>query len=79
MSFIKEKIVWPLRYKRAVKSADKRAHYTGANQYVILCGGKLLTMSKRDITIAVANHNFRRGVSVAQIRKMAIYTATPNH
>ncbi len=73
MSFFKDKIVWPLRYKWAVRSADKRSKYIGANIYVLKCGPKLLLMSKRDIDIAVARGVFN--CKGATIRKKAIYTA----
>lgn len=73
MGFFTEKIVWPIKYKRAVRSADKRAHYIHANIYVIKCGNRLLLMSKKDITIAVARGVFK--CPAATIRKMAIYTA----
>lgn len=75
MSYIREKIIWPLRYRKAVKSADKRAHYIHANIYVILCGGRLLLMSKKDIVRLCYNGTFKARPD--QIRKMAIYTAKP--
>jgi len=70
-----KKIVWAIRYRRAVKSADKLAHYTHSNQYVFLYGGKLLVMSKRDIEAAIARGIFRRGITAGTVRKMAIYSA----
>ena len=76
MGYFQEKIVWPIRYRRAVKSADKRAHYAKCNQYVIVFGNRLLIMSKREIDTAVAQRIFRKGVNPATIRKMAIYVAS---
>lgn len=76
MGYFQEKIVWPIRYRRAVRSADKRAHYTKCNQYVIAFNGKLLIMSKREIDTAVARRIFRKGVNPAAIRKKAIYVAS---
>ena len=76
MGYFQEKIVWPIRYRRAVKSADRRAHYTKCNQYVIVFGNRLLIMSKREINAAVARRIFRKGVSSADIRHRAIYVAS---
>lgn len=76
MGYFKEKIIWPIRYKRAVKRADKRAHYANCNQYVIAYGGSLLVMSKRDIDTAIAQRIFRKGVTPGMIRKKAIYVAS---
>lgn len=73
MSKFKEKIIWPIRYRRAVRAADRRAKYTKANIYVILCGGRLLLMSKRDIVINCANGTFRARPD--RIMKMALYVA----
>lgn len=73
MSKFKEKIIWPIRYRRAVRSADKRANYIKANIYVLYCGGKLLLMSKRDIVTACAKGIFRARPD--QIMKRAIYVA----
>lgn len=76
MGYFQEKIVWPIRYRRSVKSADKRAHYAKCNQYVIVFNGRLLVMSKREIDTAVAQRIFRKGVNPATIRKKAIYVAS---
>ena len=76
MGYFQEKVVWPIRYRRAVKSADKRAHYAKCNQYVIVFGNRLLIMSKREIDTAVAQRIFRKGVNPATIRKKAIYVAS---
>lgn len=74
-NFIKEKIIWPLRWRKAVKSADKRAHYIHANIYVIYCGGRLLLMSKRDIVKLCADGTFKARPD--QIRRRALYIAKP--
>lgn len=75
MNFFKEKIIWPVRYRRAVRRADRLAHLNQCNQYVICVGGRLIVWSKREIEMAVAQGIFKKGVRPWQIRKMAIYTA----
>lgn len=73
--FIHEKIVWPHRYRRAVRKANKYAELEHCNMHVILFGRRLAVMSKRDIVINCANGFFRHGVKPSTIMSKAIYVA----
>ena len=63
--------VW--RYKRAVKKALKVQSLTGRKQFVIMYNGKPVVVSKRNIRSLVSTHYFRKGLTVQDIEKRALF------
>ena len=57
------------RYKRAVKKAVRMAGMTGMKYYVIYINKGLKVVPKK----AVARHRFKKGVTVADIEKRALF------
>ncbi len=66
-------IIFGWRYKRAVKKALKVQSLTGRKQFVIMYNGKPVVVSKRKIRSLVSTHYFRKGVTVQDIEKRALF------
>ena len=71
-----QKIIFNWRYKRAVRKADKLHKSTKRKYLVILLDGKPVAVSKRKVRTLVATRKFRKGVTVADIEKRALYTTS---
>lgn len=72
-----KQIIFAFRYKRAVRRANKRARLFGLKYYVILLNGKLRVVPKRAIRDLIRMHRFRKGVTVADIKRVALHIANP--
>ena len=72
MKFIK-KLLFALRFKRAVRKADRFHHITHRKYMVLVIHGKLEVISKQDIRKFVANGIFRKGITVNDIENKALY------
>ncbi len=66
-------IIFGWRYKRAVKKALKVQSLTGRKQFVIMYNGKPVVVSKRKIRSLVSTHYFRKGLTVQDIEKRALF------
>lgn len=66
-------IIFRWRYKRAVKKAVNIQSLTGRKQFVILYEGKPVVVSKKKIRSLVAIHYFKKGVTVQDIEKRALF------
>ena len=66
-------IIFGWRYKRAVKKAVKVEHITGRKQFVIMYDGKPVVVSKKKIRNLVATRYFRKGITVQEIEKRALF------
>lgn len=62
-----------LRFRRAVRKADRFHHITHRKYMVLVINRRLEVISKQDIRKFVANGIFRRGTSVADIEQKALY------
>lgn len=69
---IKE-IIFTWKYKRAVKKADRLSKLTGLRYFVIYLNGGLKVVPKKAIRELVRKHRFRKGVTVADIEKRALF------
>ena len=69
---IKE-LIFGFRFKRAVKKADKFHHITHRKYMVLVFNKKLMVVSKHEIRLLVANGAFRKGTTVQDIEKKALY------
>lgn len=66
-------IIFAWRYKRAVRRANKLADTFGMKYFVISLNGGLKIVPKQTIRRLVKAHRFRKGVTVADIEKRALY------
>lgn len=63
------------RYKRAVRQANELSQLLGMKYYVIMLNKRLKVVPKQTIKKLVKMHRFRKGVSVEDIEKRALYIA----
>lgn len=70
-----KKIIWAFRYKRAVKTADRMHSLDGRTYYVILWNGRMKVVPKWRMKQLVAQHRFRKGTTIRDIEKRALYIA----
>jgi hypothetical protein len=61
------------RVMRARAEADRLAVVTGKKQLVIILRGRPAVISKQNIKLMVRQHRFNKGVTAADIEKIAIY------
>lgn len=66
-------IIFAIRFKRAVKKADYFRHVTHRKYMVIMVNGKLEVISKQGLKKFVSNGIFRKGTTVADIERKALY------
>ena len=66
-------VIFAWRYKRAVKKAVELSKLHGMKFYVVYLGGKLKVVPKRTIKELVARRRFRKGVTVQDIEKRALF------
>lgn len=64
-----KRMIFAWRYKRAVARACKYAKLYGRKYYVLYMGGKL----KVDICELIHRHRFRKGTTIRDIEKMALF------
>ena len=68
-------IVFAWKFKRAVKKADKLSRLFGMKYLVIYLNGGLKVVPKQTVRELVRTRRFRKGVTVADIEKSALYIA----
>lgn len=66
-------LIFGLRFKRAVKKADRFHHITHRKYMVLVINKRLEVLSKQEIKKFVANGIFRKGTTVADIERKALY------
>lgn len=66
-------IIFGFRFKRAVKKADRFHHITHRKYMVLVINRELKVLSKKDIRQFVANGIFRKGMTVQDIERKALY------
>lgn len=66
-------IVFAWKFKRAVKKADKQSRLFGMRYFVISLNGGLKVVPKQTVRELVRKRRFRKGVTVADIEKRALY------
>lgn len=66
-------IILAWKFKRAVKKANKLSRLFGMKYFVISLNGELKVVPKQTIRELVRTHRFRKGVTVADIEKRALY------
>nr|DAG10134.1 MAG TPA: hypothetical protein [Caudoviricetes sp.] len=68
-----KRMIFACRYKRAVARACKYARLYGRKYYVLYMGGKLKIVPKRNICELLHRHRFRKGTTIRDIEKMALF------
>lgn len=68
-----KKYIFAWRFKRAVRKANNLAALFGMKYYVISFGGKLKVIPKQTLKELVKRKRFRKGVTVDDIEKLALY------
>lgn len=66
-------VIFAWQYKRAVKKAVELSRLHGMKFYVIRLNGKIKIVPKRTIKELVARRRFRKGVTVQDIEKRALF------
>ena len=72
IGFIK-RLVFAWRFKQAVRKAVELSKLYGMKFYVIRLNGKIKVVPKRTIKELVARRRFRKGVTVQDIEKRALF------
>lgn len=67
------RLIFGLRYKRAVRKAVHMNKQSGRKFFVILMKGKPVVVSKQDIKYLVATRHFKKGVKLQDIEKRALF------
>ena len=72
-----KKLLLGLRFRWAVRKANRRARRYGRKYLVINVGGRLVTLSKQELTLLVRRGYFCRGITAADIESHALHVALP--
>lgn len=72
-----KRLLLGLRFRLAVRKANRQAHRYGRKYLVINVGGRLATISKQELTLLVHRGYFRRGITAAHIEGHALHVALP--
>ena len=68
-----KQLIFGLRFKRAVKKADRFHHITHRKYMVLVINKRLEVLSKQEVKKFVANGIFRKGTTVEDIERKALY------
>ena len=66
-------LIFGWRYKRAVKKAIEIQYLTGRKQFVVMYEGKPVMVSKKKIRSLVSTHYFKKGMTVQDLEKRALF------
>lgn len=67
------RILWPFRYRRAVKQAKKLAAADGRVYYVLMVAGRPKVIAKRYAKKLVATRQLGRKTTIQDIEKRALF------
>lgn len=67
------RLIFAWKYRHAVRKAVKLARLTGMRYFVIYLNGSLKVVPKKTIKELVARHRFRKGVTVDDIERRALF------
>ena len=68
-----KKFIFALRFKWAVKKADTLKHLTHRKHMVLVVNKRLEVFSRKEIKMLIDNGVFRKGTTIHDIEKKAIY------
>ena len=67
------RLIFAWKYRHAVRKAVKLTGLTGMRYFVIYLNGSLKVVPKKTIKELVARHRFRKGVTVDDIERRALF------
>lgn len=67
------KLLWPFRYKRACKEANRLSGLDGGVYYVLMVAGRPKVIAKRYAKKLCATRQFGRRTRIQDLEKMALY------
>lgn len=67
-------LIFCLKFRWAVRKADRLQHITHRKHMVLVINHKLQVLSKKEVKTLLAKHIFRRGTTIQQIEQKALYT-----
>lgn len=68
-----KQLIFAFRFKRAVRKADRFQHITHRKYMVLVINRRLEVISKQEIRKFIDNGVFRKGTTIHDIEKKAIY------
>ncbi len=72
-----KKLLLGLHFRLAVHKANRQARRYGRKYLVINVGGRLVTLSKQELTLLIRRGYFHRGITAANIEAHALHVALP--
>lgn len=66
-------LIFALRFKRAVKKANRLAALYGIKYFVIVLNGGIKVVPKRTIRLLLRTHRFRKGTRMEDIERRALF------
>ena len=73
-----KKLVFNYRYKKEVKKATAASSASGRKYFVLLLKGTPVTVSKQQVTRMARTGKFKKGITVQEIEKQALFVTTPS-
>ena len=67
------KYIWAIRFRRKVKEANQLAELFKMRYFVIMMNGSLKVVPKKTLKELVAKGRFKRGTTIQDIEKHALY------
>lgn len=74
-----KKLIFDIRLKAAIKRAKTNAALFNRRYMVIVFAGKPMVFSKKKLKEALKIHFFKKGTTIEQLEKMALFTTLPMH
>ena len=67
------KYIWAIRFRRKVKEANQLAELFRMRYFIIMMNGSLKVVPKKTLKELVAKGRFKRGTTIQDIEKHALY------
>lgn len=67
-------IIYQHKVKQSIKQANELHALTNKRYFVMALGRKIQLFTKQDLKFLVATRKFRKGVGIADLERIAIYT-----
>lgn len=68
-----KRIIWGIRYKRAINKAEKLSQQFRIRYYVLLSRGRLKCVPKQNIKRLIHEGRFKPGTKVQDVENIALY------
>lgn len=67
-------LIFSIRYKLAVREADRLQRLSHHKHMVIVLNGRLRVASKQQLKLLIAQRKFKKGTRIQDIEALALYT-----